>query len=65
MEKLKMHTPNITAENIEKLGALFPDCVTEIKDDKTGQLKRAYLARSRSGEVCYAGVATPLDCTAG
>lgn len=41
MEKLKMHTPNITAENIEKLGALFPDCVTEIKDDKTGQLKRA------------------------
>lgn len=29
MEKLKMHTPNITAENVEKLAALFPNCVTE------------------------------------
>src|SRR3712207_2855635 len=40
MEKLKMHTPNITAENVEKLAALFPSCVTETKDEKTGQLKR-------------------------
>ena len=41
MEKLKMHTPNITAENVAKLATLFPSCVTETKDDKTGQLKRA------------------------
>lgn len=41
MEKLKLHTPNLTAENIEKLTALFPNCVTETKDEKTGQLKRA------------------------
>lgn len=41
MEKLKMHTPNLTVENIEKLAALFPNCVTETKDEKTGQLKRA------------------------
>ena len=41
MEKLKMHTPNLTAENVEKLAALFPNCVTETKDDKTGQPKRA------------------------
>ncbi len=40
MEKLKMHTPNMTAENVEKLAALFPNCVTETKDEKTGQLKR-------------------------
>lgn len=39
MEKLKMHTPNITAENVEKLAALFPNCVTETRDEKTGQLK--------------------------
>jgi len=24
MDKLKMHTPNLTAENVEKLNALFP-----------------------------------------
>lgn len=36
-----MHTPDLTAENIEKLAALFPDCVTEAKDEATGKLKRA------------------------
>ena len=41
MEKLKLHTPNLTAKNIEMLAALFPNCVTETKDEKTGQLKRA------------------------
>jgi len=41
MEKLKMHTPNMTAENVEKLAALFPSCVTETKDEKTGRPKRA------------------------
>lgn len=41
MEKLKLNTPNLTAENIQKLAALFPNCVTETKDEKTGQLNRA------------------------
>ena len=41
MTKLQLHTPNLAAENIEKLAALFPNCVTEAKDEKTGQLKRA------------------------
>lgn len=35
-----MHTPNLTQENIEKLAALFPDCVTETRDGN-GQIKRA------------------------
>lgn len=41
MEKLKLHSPDLTAANIEKLATLFPHCVTETKDEKTGQLKRA------------------------
>ena len=32
MEKLKLHTPNMTETNIEKLAKLFPDCVTEVAD---------------------------------
>jgi adenine-specific DNA-methyltransferase len=32
-EKLKMHTPDHTAQNIHKLAELFPDCVTEIRDE--------------------------------
>lgn len=40
MEKLKMHTPNITDANIQKLAELFPHCVTETKDE-TGNPKKS------------------------
>lgn len=40
MEKLKMHSPNFADENIKKLSALFPGCVTEATDDK-GNIKKA------------------------
>jgi adenine-specific DNA-methyltransferase len=32
MEKLKLHTPDLTAQNVEKLAELFPNCVTESRD---------------------------------
>jgi adenine-specific DNA-methyltransferase len=36
MEKMKMHSPNLTQENITRIRELFPDCVTEAigKDGK-------------------------------
>jgi adenine-specific DNA-methyltransferase len=40
MSKLKMHSPDLTAANIERLSALFPNCVTESKDEK-GQLRKS------------------------
>ncbi len=39
MDKLKLHTPDLTAQNIAKLAALFPNCVTETTD-AMGKLKR-------------------------
>ena len=33
MDKLKMHSMNKVDENIKKIGALFPNCVTERKND--------------------------------
>ena len=39
-KRMKMETPNLTAENIEKIEALFPSCITETKD-ASGQLKKA------------------------
>ena len=33
MERLKMHTPDLTDANIAKLAALFPGCVTERRTD--------------------------------
>ena len=40
MEKMRMETPDLTVANVEKLGALFPNCVTETKDEN-GKLKKA------------------------
>ena len=40
MEKMKLETPNLTAQNIEKIGALFPNCVTETVDEN-GKPKKA------------------------
>lgn len=39
MEKMKLETPDLTAQNIEKIGALFPNCVTEMRD-ANGKIKR-------------------------
>lgn len=39
-DKLKMHTPNKADENYAKLAALFPNAVTEIKDEH-GDIVRA------------------------
>lgn len=40
MEKLKLHTPDQTAENIRKLAELFPSCVTEARDE-SGSVKQS------------------------
>ncbi len=34
MDKLKMHSINKVDENIKKIGKLFPNCITERKNDK-------------------------------
>ena len=39
MEKLRFETPDMTERNIDKIAALFPNCVTEMKDEK-GKIKR-------------------------
>ena len=40
MRKPKFETPDLTSENIEKIAALFPNCVTEASDGHGG-IKRA------------------------
>ena len=39
MEKLKLHSPDLTKGNIEKLADLFPQCVTEVRNEN-GELVR-------------------------
>jgi adenine-specific DNA-methyltransferase len=40
MDKLKLHSKDLTAENIEKLAALFPNCLSETKAED-GSIKHA------------------------
>lgn len=39
MDKMRMESVDITAQNIEKIGKIFPNCVTETTD-KNGKLKK-------------------------
>ena len=39
MDKLKMETSDMAAENIEKIGALFPSAVTEMRGED-GSIKK-------------------------
>lgn len=40
MDKMRMESPDLTAQNIEKIGALFPNCITETVDEN-GKPKKA------------------------
>jgi adenine-specific DNA-methyltransferase len=34
MEKMRMESPDITAQNIDKVAELFPNCITEAVDEE-------------------------------
>jgi adenine-specific DNA-methyltransferase len=61
LDKLNMETKDMTQENIEKVGALFPNVITEIKDEggkiKKGinfeRLKQELSKDVVDGEECY------------
>ena len=54
MEKMRMESVDMTAQNIDKISALFPNCITEAKDEN-GKLKKVIdfnmLRQMLSGEV--------------
>lgn len=54
MDKMRMESVDLTAQNIEKIGALFPNCITETVNEN-GQPKKAInfelLKQMLSGDV--------------
>jgi adenine-specific DNA-methyltransferase len=54
MDKMRMESPDMTAQNIDKIAALFPNCITE-SIDAVGGVKRAInfdlLRQMLSGDV--------------
>lgn len=59
IEKLKMHSPNLTDKNIAKIAEIFPNCTTEILDEN-GKPKIAIdfelLQQELSGNLVGGGV---------
>ncbi|WP_303995342.1 hypothetical protein [Megamonas hypermegale] len=39
MEKMRMESVDIVAQNVEKIGQIFPDCITEAEDE-SGNLQK-------------------------
>lgn len=54
MDKMRMESIDMAAQNIEKIGALFPNCITETKG-ANGKIKKAInfdmLRQLLSGDV--------------
>ena len=43
MERMKFESPDLTAQNIDKIAALFPNCITEMLDEEhSTQEKKVY-----------------------
>lgn len=40
MDKMRMESVDMTAKNIDRIGELFPNCITEAMDEN-GKLKKA------------------------
>ena len=34
MDKMRFETPDVTAQNIDKIAAMFPNCITEMLDEE-------------------------------
>ena len=51
MHKPKFETPDLTSENIEKIAALFPNCVTEMLDEEHSTPKKKVYKRAVNFEL--------------
>ena len=55
--KLKMHSPDLTEDNIAKIAVLFPNCISESRDEQ-GRLKQVVdfdLLRQELSDVIVEG----------
>ncbi|MGE3295878.1 MAG: site-specific DNA-methyltransferase [Porticoccaceae bacterium] len=60
MEKLKMHSPNLTDDNIARIREMFPGCVTEARGDD-GSVKLAVDFDQLKQELCSSIVEGPQE----
>ena len=51
MNKMKFETPDLTSENIEKIAALFPNCITEMLDEEHSTPEKKVYKRAINFEL--------------
>lgn len=51
MNKMKFETPDLTSENIEKIAALFPNCITEMPDEERSTPEKKVYKRAVNFEL--------------
>ena len=51
MRKPKFETPDLTSENIEKIAALFPNCITEMLDEERSTREKKVYKRAVNFEL--------------
>lgn len=51
MRKPKFETPDLTSENIEKIAALFPNCITEMPDEERSTPEKKVYKRAVNFEL--------------
>ena len=51
MEKLKFESPDLTAQNIDRIAALFPNCITEMLDEEHSTSEKKVYKRAVNFEL--------------
>ena len=51
MDKLRMESPNMTAQNIDRIAALFPNCITEMLDEEHSTPEKKVYKRAVNFEL--------------
>ena len=51
MEKLKFESPDLTAQNIDRIAALFPNCITEMLDEEHSTPEKKVYKRAVNFEL--------------
>ena len=49
MEKMRMESVDMTAQNIDKIGAMFPNCITETVDENGKEYGQAKYVPENDG----------------
>ena len=62
MDKLRMESPDMTAQNIDRIAALFPNCVTEALDEERSTPEKKVYKRAVNFELLKQMLSPDVPC---